>query len=252
MKRFAAMILTTAMLASLCGCSWLDKILPPPPAQTEPTAPSAPADSTIKPEEIVFSVSDLTETETLGQVAVSITKPNFTLASADAAEVINQYYRLLAGKVRDYAEGDVTAMDAPYNVTAYYRVSYVSASALSVGWTVETTTDTEAPNFSSLSAGNFDIKTGKLLTFSAIFGANAETVRTLFLDAIRAEIDAQRKDDAYYYENFAALVESEFSAERFYLAEDGIVVFYPRDALGTHTEALLPWETLRPYLARAL
>jgi len=90
MKRFDAMILTTAMLASLCGCSWLDKILPPPPAQTEPTAPSAPADSTIKPEEIVFSVSDLTETETLGQVAVSITKPNFTLASADAAEVIER------------------------------------------------------------------------------------------------------------------------------------------------------------------
>lgn len=251
MKRFAAILLSAAMMTSLWGCSWLDKILPPP-AQTEPTAPSAPTDSMVKPEETVFSVTDLTETDTLGQVAVTITTPKFTLANADAAEVINQYYRLLAGKVRDYAEGDVAAMDAPYKVTAYYRVSYHSAGALSIGWTVETTTDTEAPNFSSLSAGNFDIKTGKLLTFSAIFGANAEKVRGLYLDAIRAEIAAQLKDDAYYYENYTALVESEFSGERFYLADDGIVVFYPRDALGTHTEALLTWETLKPYLAMAL
>ena len=255
MKRFAAIILSAVLLISLCGCSLLEKFLTFPEPPAEPTAPAAPpdvTDSLITPEEIAFSVKDETETLSLGTVLVTITRPVVELDNADAAETINQYYLLLAGKVRDYAEGDVAALGVPYTVTAAYTLSYSSANALSIGWTVNTATETEAPNFSSLSAANFDVKTGKLLTFQSIFGENASAVQELYLEKIRAAVEDSLKNDAYYLDNWADLLRTEFSEERFYLAEDGIVVFYPRESLGTHTEALLGWEELNPYLVAVL
>jgi hypothetical protein len=259
MKRTIALILAILVIILLLGYIYQnrDKLYPTePPAEPTVSAPAegtdSPSTAPQTPAKTQFSLTDAKEDLSLGGVKVTITKPVVTLGSADASDAVNQYFNLLAGKVRDYAEGDVAAMATDYAVTATYKLTYESETAVSFAWIVDTHTETEAPNFSSQTTASFDKNTGKLLTFDGIFGANTATAKNLFLQAAKTAVEAALKEDAYYFDQWQGALETEFSKERFYLCQQGIVVFYPRESLGTLTEALVTWDNLAPYLAAKL
>jgi len=181
---------------------------------------------------------------------VTITTPTIELPSADAAEAINQYFQHLGSKVRDYAEGDLTMQPGNIcTVHAGYTLTWVSDTALSFLWTVETTTtSTELPGNTTVSSVSFDPGTGRILTFRDLFGDRVSDVKSLFLAQAKTVV-AQREESYYYYDEWRSLAAETMDESCFYLTEEGVCMFYPREALGTYTEVLLTWDTLSEFFA---
>jgi len=222
-----------------------------PVLPTEPSLPTQPSVSVDPPlPEPVFSAVDNTVVDQLAGNTVTITTPTVELPSAEAAENINQYFQLLAGKVRDYAEGDLSIQPGiTSTVHAGYTLTRVSDTVLSFLWTVETTTTSpELPGNTAVSAVSFDPGTGRILTFRDIFGERAADVKALFLTEAKTII-AQREEHHYYYDGWDSLAAETMDESCFYLTDEGVCLFYPREALGTHTDVLLTWDTLAGYLA---
>ncbi len=266
MKRFWALILALCLLAGLIGCAAQHTNIPAetpeagisepevPSDHTEPTPPQEPpvsSDLIDEPlPEPVFSAVDNTVVDQLAGNTVTITTPTVELPSADAAESINRYFELLSGKVQDYAEGDLSMQPGvTCTVIAGHKLTWVSDTALSFLWTVETTTTSaELPGSTTVSAVSFDPGTGKILTFRDVFGDHAGDAKELFVAQARAVI-AQREANYYYFDEWNELAATALDESCFYLAEEGVCVFYPREALGTYTEVLLNWDALSAHLA---
>lgn len=256
MKRYFAFLLCLSLIFGLYSCSFLKKesdeplqtgiwdagaAQPPreqtPPAQDQSQAPTKPAPAVLPRQE-----------ELLGDTAVSITRPEVQGGTA-AAEIINQYFTMLSGKVLDYAEGDLSPMPGvTYSVTAAYELTYATDQVLSFLWTVDTVTSSpEFPESTAVSAATFDGSTGNLLTFSTLFGSHVQTVRNLFAVQARKVIAAQSQNH-YYFEAWQTLADTALDTDCFYLTEEGVCVFYPREALGTYTEVTLSYAILANYL----
>lgn len=223
--------------------------LPPSTDLIPPKEPSVPSESVDNPQpEPVFSAAESTVVEQLAGNTVSITTPSVELSSTEAAETINQYFQHLAAKVRDYAEGDLTMLPgSTCTVYAGYTLTWVSDTALSFLWTVETTTTSlELPGTTTVTAVTFDPGTGRILTFHDVFGDRSADVKALFLSRAKTVI-AQREENHYYYDAWRTLAAETMDESCFYLTEEGVCLFYPREALGTYTEVLLTWDALSEY-----
>lgn len=187
-------------------------------------------------------------------VKVSITRPVFDLENDEAETIINEYYYLLEGKVRDYAEGDILSQaTAPvsegpaFTVTAGYEVLYQVGNVLSVRWTVDTVSAYELPAVRTVSAANFDTNTGNLYTFADVFTADADGARAAFVEQARQIIEA-KSAETYYVQQWYELADTSLALENFYFTAEGVCVFYSQDDLGTATEVLLTYDRLAEYL----
>lgn len=242
MKRWIPLLL---ILLLLTGCKPQSQPTPQPPdTPTTPTTPITP-----EPQKF-YEVTDLTETYELDDcISIRITTPVFDLTQDDAEAVINPYYTLLAGKVKDYAEGDLLQqthfpmLASKYTVTAGYTVTHASANLLSVLWQVDTSSSDETPTQSTRSAATFDMETGNLYPFRDVFSAAPELAREKFVEKARAVI-AENLGTAYYFEPWYDLADSALDLDNFYFTPDGVCVFYSRDDLGTATEVCLSYDEL--------
>ena len=225
MKRLIAMIFAFIFTCSLFGCALQGTNRPIPPrnpgiAEPEPQEqpsqqPEEPSDrlnEQEKPEdqpvaEPVITITEQTLVDQLGGHTVTITTPVADLQNPTAAEIINQYFSLLSGKVRDYAEGDLSAMNGvTCTVTAEYRNTWTSGTVLSFLWTVDTVTNSpELPGSSTIVSVNFDPTTGRILTFRDLFGDNSAAIRGQFVTRARNLI-SQQLSNHYYYDDWSELV----------------------------------------------
>jgi len=265
MNRIRAALLALCLLFSLTGCALQSPNTPQPTPEPDPVITPEPLPEPLpepKPEPApvvpdpvpmpnpVLRVSEKTESAVLGSTPVTITQPVVELQNTSAAEIIHQYFSMLSGKVRDYAEGDLALQPGiSCTVTAGHTLTYSSASALSFLWKVETATSSpELPGSTTVSAVTFDPVTGRLLTFRDVFGDKSGTARDLFIAKARTVI-AQRAADHYYFEGWNELAASGLDEACYYLTETGVCLFYPREALGTYTEVPLTWDELSACLA---
>ena len=262
MKKLMALCLSLVLILTEASCALQGTNLPetppqpgiaepepqPPAVEPEPETPSAPAEQPLP--EPVFSAVDQTVVDQLGGNTVTVTIPTVELPNSAAAEIINQYFSLLSGKVRDYAEGDLTSVPGVIcTVTAEYALTRISDTVLSFLWTVDTVTNSpELPGSTTVSAVTFDPGTGRILTFRDLFGGQSGAVRGQFITCAKAVI-AQQEANHYYFDGWKELLSTTFDEACFFVKDEGVCVFYPRDAIGTHTEVLLSWDELAGSLA---
>ena len=73
----------------------------------------------------------------------------------------------------------------------------------------------------------FDVKTGKLLTLSDIFGVSKEEALEKVYETVISQIEATKdEEDKYYFENYEENVKEYYSDGDFVLGHDGIIFYY--------------------------
>lgn len=237
MKKLLAILLALLLLT---GCAQKPPVQEPTPPVTDPTP---------EPVALSYTVEGKTESHTRDSVQIDIVTPVLTGENQAALDVINNYFTLLRGKVLDYAEGDLhPAAGETYYVTANYVATHTTENTISLLWQVVTTTSAEILGANLQTAVVFDAKTGNLLTFSDIFGANADAARSWFVEQTRTFIK-DTADTNYFYEQAEALADTAFDPNNVLFDESGVSVFYPREALGSAVIAAMPHETAAEYLA---
>lgn len=237
------LILLLALLV-LVGCTPKTPTEQPEPPVTDVTPEPVP-----EPIALSYTIGETSRTSSWSGVEVEMRIPEFTGENQSAMDVLNQYYALLAGKVMDYAEGDLQPQDNTfYNVNAGYRVTRATENTVSVLWQVLTTTNAETLNENSQSAAVFHVKTGNLLTFADIFGENAGAAKAWFVEETQKFIQ-DTADRNYFYEQANFLAETAFDPNSIYFDETGVNVFYHRDALGSAVIVAMPYEIAANYLA---
>lgn len=246
MKKLLFLLLTLLFLAACAPQSEpLTDPEPQPPA-TEVTPDPVPIP---EPTALSYTVGETTKNAQYDGLQVNITLPVLTGENQSALDVINNYYTLLAGKVLDYAEGDLVSVPGTSSqVVANYDLTYATENTVSILWQITTLTTAESPTEFTQSAGVFDVKTGNLYTFSDVFGESAAAVRKMFVEKLRGSIPMMAESN-YFYEHWYDLADSSFDPNNFYLNEEGVFIFYPQDALGTAVDAFLSYGTLAEYLA---
>ena len=242
MKKLLILLLALSVLA---GCTQK------PPAEQTPEPPVADVtpEPVPEPQPLSYTITETTRTSSWAGVEVEMRVPEFSGENQSALDVLNNYYTLLAGKVMDYAEGDLQPDGATsYYVTAGYVVSRATENTVSILWQVLTTTSAEILDTNAQSFAVFDAKTGKLLTFSDIFADNADEAKAWFVEETRKFIE-DTADTNYFFEQADRLAETAFDPDSVYFDETGVNVYYHRDALGSAVIVAMPYEVAAQHLA---
>lgn len=239
MKKLLVILLALLFLTACTPKTPTPQPEPTPPPVTEPIPEPAP---------LSYTVQGKTQSHNRDGVKIDITIPVLTGENQKALDIVNHYFTLLSGKVLDYAEGDLyPAAGASYYVAANYVATYTTENTISLLWQVVTSSSTDLMTADTQMAMVFDAKTGNLLTFSDLFGANADAARSWFVEEARRHI-ATTADTNYFYEQANALAESAFDPNSVLFDETGVTVFYPRDALGSVVVVSMPYDTAQEYL----
>ena len=249
MKKLLAILLSLLLL--LTACTPRPQPITPPEPQPPVTEVTPDPEPDPEPEPLGYTVGETTKNAQYDGLHVNITLPVLTGENQAALDVINHYYELLAGKVLDYAEGDlVAAPGVSYEVHAGYQLTHASENTVSLLWQVTTVTTAESPAELTQSAAVFDVKTGNLCTFSDIFGENAADARAWFVEHLRSTIP-EMAENSYFYDQWYDLVETSFDPDSVHFDAAGVNVFYTQDALGSAVIAAMPYDAAAQFLAIA-
>lgn len=271
MKRMLAALLAALMLLSLAACKKDEtpvepeepEITEPQEPETtepeeevpeEPDEPAEPDEGTADPEptapvEGAAAVEDLV-TEGLVEEAISyrITVPKISTGSADADQILSDYYTSAAGKVEDLCWGELyeeaLTDQAMYHVEADYVVERNDGEVLSIRRTVTVTDLGTSKARVTLYAETFSLPGGGLMTASDFFTADP-TDR--LVEQVRRSISEDPYHDQNYYPQWSDLCRSAFNKDQFYVTDGFYVVFYQEGDLGQggRTVFEIPWDSLK-------
>jgi len=76
------------------------------------------------------------------------------------------------------------------------------------------------------SSETFDVKTGRLLSLSDIFGLSKEEVLEKVYETVISQIESTTEEDYYYFENYEENVKNYYSENDFILGSNGIIFYY--------------------------
>lgn len=221
MKKLLAILLSLLLLLTACTPR------PQPITPPEPQPPVTEVTPDPEPEPLGYTVGQTTKNAQYDGLLVNITLPVLTGENQAALDVINHYYELLAGKVLDYAEGDLIPqqdLGITYEVIANYDLTYATENTVSILWQVTTVTTAESPAVFTRSAAVFDVKTGNLILLTDLFGENTETVRAKVITSWQKLISEDK--NGMFYERAHDMAASAFDPDNFFLLPGYIAFFY--------------------------
>ena len=76
------------------------------------------------------------------------------------------------------------------------------------------------------SSETFDVKTGRMLSLSDIFGLSKEEVLEKVYETVISQIESTTEEDYYYFENYEENVKNHYSENDFILGPNGIIFYY--------------------------
>jgi len=93
--------------------------------------------------------------------------------------------------------------------------------------------------YSHWASETFDVKTGKKLTLSDIFGVSTEKALEKVYEVVFAQIDKIKDtDDFFYNENYKEDVKNNYSMENFVLDHEGIIFYYEPYAIAPYAAGI--------------
>ena len=207
----------------------------------DPAPPETPQDPDLpqRPQGDV-PVEDLVDQGSVEEVvSYQITVPQITLADATAAESVNGYYRSAAGKLADYAWGELyeSALEdhSVNQLEASYEVGCNQDGMLSVFRSAVSTSST-GERYVTHYAETFATKNGGLLIADDFFTVDQQAYTDVLVSAVTAQIEAMDQKDALFDSGWETTVRQAFDKDQFYLQADPdgmrFVVFYQEGELG--------------------
>ena len=271
MKRVLAALLAACLLLTLAACKKDET--PVEPEEPEITEPQEPDTETTEPEEPETpeepeEPEEPTEPETPDQpaegaatvedqvteglveesISYRITMPKISTGSADADQILSDYYTSAAGKVEDLCWGELyeeaLTDHAMYHVEADYVVERNDGGILSIRRTV-TTTDLQTSEVRvTMYAETFSLPGGGLMTASDFFTTDP-TER--LVEQVRRIISEDPYHDQYYDPQWSELCASAFNRDQFYVNDGFYVVYYQEDDLGPGGTSVfeISWDSLK-------
>ena len=242
MKRLLAAWMALMLLA-LSACQ----------SQVEPQTPEAPVTDPQTPEETppaeetlpeAAAVADSRQNGTAAEgVTYDITVPKIAAQSQDATDLINEYYDNLSHKYMDLAGGEVLeqAMQAGQTgaVESSYSVTYNGGHTLSILRSVTATVGERSET--TLYAETIDTATGRLYTAEVLF--SSEDYASQLIACAVDQISAGSTE--LLYSDWQSEAASAFSADAFFLTQDGYGIFYQADTLcDTTVQLVIPYAEL--------
>ncbi|HHW30266.1 MAG TPA: DUF3298 and DUF4163 domain-containing protein [Clostridiaceae bacterium] len=172
---------------------------------------------------------------------------------------INDYYETYVNNFINtvVAEGKEVALEGKKNMQeagldffpfAYVREASVSyngnnlMSVLHIGY--DNTGGAHPTNY--WASETFDVKTGKKLALTDIFGLSKEKSLEKVYDVVLNQIKNDKEAEMYYFEDYEKGVKEYYSENDFFLDSDGIIFYYQTYAIGPYAAGIpsfkLPYE----------
>ncbi|MGI6425255.1 MAG: DUF3298 and DUF4163 domain-containing protein [Tepidanaerobacteraceae bacterium] len=96
------------------------------------------------------------------------------------------------------------------------------------------------------SSETFDVKTGKTLALSDIFGLSQEESLEKVYEIVISQIEASKEKDNYYFEDYEENVKNYYSENDFILSPEGIIFYFQHYAIAPYAAGIptfeLPYE----------
>lgn len=271
MKRIIAALLAALMLLTLAACKKDETPVEPeepeitepqepeeteepeePAEPEEPEQPEEPDTETQEPDQPAEGAAVVEDNVTEGlveeYVSYRVTVPKISTGSADADQILSDYYASAAGKVEDLCWGEVyeQAMETHtmVHVEADYVVERNDGEVLSIRRTVTVTDLNTNQVQTTLYAETFSLPDGGLMTASDFFTTDP-TDR--LVEQVRRVISEDPYHDQNYYPQWSELCQSAFNKDQFYVTDDFYTVFYQDGDLGAGGKTVfeIPWSALQ-------
>lgn len=123
----------------------------------------------------------------------------------------------------------------PWNAELSSTVTYYNESLWSLHVSVTETTHTERP-YRYLQGDTWNLRTGAPLTLASFFEDCPGWRREMFEEIKRQTQERIRSKESLLDPDAGERLEREFDPSRFYLTEEGLMVFYPMETLGSSGE----------------